>query len=355
MKLAVKDARCRVIRAPLSSPFRIATGQHDFLENVFLTVELNNGIKGFGEAAVATHITGETIPQTLSNLEDIARAFRGCDVSEPLALLGAMRLKLKGNHAALAAVEMAVLDALARYLRIPFWKLFGPKASVVATDITIVIGTLKEAEAGAKDFYKRGFRSFKIKVGRDIDLDFKRVLAVQRLAPKAAIILDANQSFTADAMLVFLRQLRAKGVATSLIEQPVPKKDIEGLSKVTRLARTLVCADESAGSILDVKKLIRKKAVTAVNIKFMKTGILESMEIASFARQNGLGLMMGAMMESSLAITAAAQFAAGLGCFQFIDLDTTFFIKGKMARSPYLDRRGVFSFSETSGGIGITV
>ena len=67
----------KFFQAPLNQPFRIATGQHDHLENILFTIELKDGTKGYGEAAVATHITGETIEQTLKNLKGIAHWLKG--------------------------------------------------------------------------------------------------------------------------------------------------------------------------------------------------------------------------------------------------------------------------------------
>jgi L-alanine-DL-glutamate epimerase-like enolase superfamily enzyme len=339
----------------LAKPFRIATGQHDELENVIFAVELVGGVEGFGEAAVATHITGETVEQTVKNLGAVASGLKGRDISDPFALCRALKPVLDGNHAALAAVEMAVLDAFTRSLSVPLWSLFGDRPARLATDITIVIGSVEEAEAVTEDFYGRGFRAFKIKVGKDADLDQARVLAVAKRAPRSALILDANQGFTAGTMLKFLKTLRAKGVTPVLLEQPVPKADVDGLRKLTRLAGVPVCADESAGSLQDVTRLLKDNVVNAVNVKFMKSGILEGADIARLARAKGAKLMIGAMMESALSITAAAHFAAGMGCFDFIDLDTTLFLKGPLSRSPYLDAYGCFDLSSARAGIGVAV
>ena len=353
--LVISEARYKVARAPLVTPFRIATGQHDELENVFLVVELEGGVKGFGEAAVATHITGETVAQTVSNLGAAAAVLPGCDISDPFALCRALQPQFQGNHAGLAALEMAVLDAFTRAFRLPLWALFGDRPAPLCTDITVVIGSREEAEGLAQDFYGRGFRTFKIKVGGNLDLDAQRVLAVARRAPRSGLILDANQSFTAETMLKFLKTLRAKGVTPALLEQPVPKADLEGLRKLTRVSGVRVCADESAGSLKDVTRLLQDKLVGAVNVKFMKSGILEGVEIARVARAHGAQLMIGGMMESALAVTAAAHLAAGIGGFDFVDLDTTFFIKGPLSRTPYLDARGRFDLSQAKAGIGVTV
>lgn len=355
MSLIVKTFQVLPLRAPLVTPFRIATGQHDALDNVLFRIELQDGTVGVGEAAVATHITGETVDQTVANLKEAGVALLGEDISDYRSVLCLVKEKFEGNHAALAAFEMGVLDAFSRSLKIPLWRLFGRSPARMSTDITIVIGSLVEAEMAARDFYQRGFRSFKIKVGRDPQLDLERVLMVARRAPKSAIILDANQAFTASSMLKFLKGLKAGGVIPKLLEQPVKKDDWDGLSRLARCAGVPVCADESVGSLKAAVYALKTGAVNAINIKLMKSGFIEGEAIARLAAAKGVKLMMGAMMESALAITAGAHFAAGVGGFEFIDLDTTFFIKGPLARSPYLSARGEFDLSKARAGIGVIV
>ncbi len=348
----------KVIEAPLAAPFRIATGQHNTLKNVFVGLTLAGGVRGFGEAAVATHITGETVQGTARNLQEAAAVSVGEDISDHRSFLFAFREKFSGNHAGLAALEMAVLDAWTRTLKIPLWKLFGARTIPVRSDITIVIGTLEEARVGARAYACRGFRTFKVKVGKEHGLDLARVLAVKKAAPRADIILDANQGFDAAGMLRFLKELKKYKVLPVLVEQPVPRDDWDGLKQVTRALKgsgMFVCADESVGSLAGAARAVREKAVTAINVKFMKSGILEGEAIARLARAAGMELMIGAMMESSLAVTASAHMACGMGCFKFIDLDTTYFLKGALARSPYLDGKGCFDLSRARAGIGVDV
>jgi L-alanine-DL-glutamate epimerase-like enolase superfamily enzyme len=201
----------------------------------------------------------------------------------------------------------------------------------------------------------RGFRSFKIKIGADEAADLDRVRAVARVARGATILLDANQAYDPPRMLRFLRTLRRHGIVPSLLEQPVPRGDWDGLAQLTRESGVPVCADESVKSLADAVRAVKHRAVNVINIKFMKSGILEGAEIARLARAAGMRLMIGAMMESGLAITAAAHFAAGLGGFDFVDLDTTFFVKGPLSRSRYLDQGGRFEFAGAGPGIGVSV
>ena len=343
----------RRLEASLNQPFRIAVGQHDSLHNVLLTLEIKGGIKGFGEAAVATHITGETIEETIANLKSIGQLLIGKDAGDYLNLAAHAREHVGSNKCALAAVEMALLDLLTKQFKIPLWRLFGTRAVPLKSDITIVIGSVEEAGLKSNKFYKQGFRSFKIKVGREHDQDVARVQAVCRNAPKSDIILDANQGYSATETLKFLKELKALKITPVLIEQPVPKGDWEGLKRVTRLSTVPVCADESVSSLKSAAAAIREHAVDAINIKFMKTGILEAREIARLAAANGIKLMIGGMMESNLAMTASAHMAAGLNCFDYVDLDTPFFIKNHVAKNPFLNSAGVYRFKDAPAGIGI--
>jgi L-alanine-DL-glutamate epimerase-like enolase superfamily enzyme len=345
----------------LVTPFRIASGQHDELANVFLRLRTRDGVCGYGEAAVATHITGETVAATLANLQAAAAVLRGRSVSDPEETCRGFSALFADNHSGLAALEMALLDISSRLQGIPFQRLFAPAAGKrpvlsFATDITIVIGSLDEARAAARKYTDRGFTVFKIKVGRDEALDLKRVLAVREIAPDSGLILDANMGFSADRMLTFLERLDRCGARPLLLEQPVPKYDWHGLAAITAAlagSGTLVCADESVGSLADARRAIDNGAVSAINIKTMKSAFLESADIARLATSHGIPLMLGAMMESALAITASAHFAAGLGCFDFMDLDTTFFIRGDLSDSPYLDDSGRFDLQHAGPGIGV--
>jgi L-Ala-D/L-Glu epimerase len=181
------------LKKPLNQPFRIATGQHDYLDNLIFKIKLTDGTTGRGEAAIATHITGETIDETKISLEKAGRKIIGESPYDYLKMSSWLNEELIKNKSAVGAVESALADALTKLLDMPLWHFFGDQCDQLSTDITIVIADLKETEDSVKKYFKLGFRIFKVKVGRDMDLDIKRVMAVKRLAPKSKIYLDANQ------------------------------------------------------------------------------------------------------------------------------------------------------------------
>lgn len=187
-----------------------------------------------------------------------------------------------------------------------------------------------------------------------MDEDFRRLEAVKKAAPGCAVYLDANCAYGAREAEKFIRDLARRGIRPAVLEQPVHKDDIDGLAYLSRRLPMPVCADESAYSLDDVFNLIRKRAVTAVNIKLTKLGFLRAREVWTLARAAGIKLMMGEMLESELASAAAAHFAGGLGGFDFIDLDTPFFIKDSgMGGASFLSADGVYSLARVKAGIGV--
>ena len=343
----------RPLRGRLIQPFRTALGDHHTLDNLLFAIYLEGGKAYFGEAAVATHITGETQAETHNNLHAAGRWLAGRDIREYLRISAGLHERFGQNPAAIAAVEMALADALTSRLHIPLWKLFGTKCRRLKTDITIVLADLQETAVTARRFYRQGFRQFKIKVGRDLDLDIKRIEAVHQWAPKAVIYVDANQGFSAGETIEFLRAVKRLGIHPALLEQPVPRDDWDGLKKISRSTSIPVCADESVRTLAEAVKMIKEQAAAVINIKLMKFGLIHADAIARLARASGVQLMIGGMLESTLAMTASAHLAAGLGCFSYIDLDTPFFIRGEVTRNPYLAANGTYDLRRVRHGVGV--
>lgn len=350
----IKKFSVRKLDAELFTPFTISTGSHRSMTNALFTLEAAGGERGFGEAAIATHITGETREKTMRSLERAGELLTGLDASDYLGAMCRLERLLEGNRAALAAAEMALLDLACRLQGISLWKFFGGRVPRLKTDVTVVIGGAGAAYEFTLKMRRQGFRIFKIKTGVDMDEDFRRLEAVRKAAPGCAVYLDANCAYTAREAEKFLRELMRRGIRPEVVEQPVKKDDIDGLAYLSRRLPMPVCADESAYSLDDVYNIIRRGAATAVNIKLTKLGFLRAREVWALARAKGIKLMMGEMLESELASCASAHFAGGLGGFDFIDLDTPFFIKDSGLRgASFLSRDGVYSLGGVKAGIGV--
>ncbi|MCA9404178.1 MAG: dipeptide epimerase [Candidatus Omnitrophica bacterium] len=277
----------------------------------------------------------------------------GRDSAEISGISSELHRRFAHNPAIIGAVETALLDAWTRRRGIPLWRVFGRHAQALQSDITIVLADLEETRDSINRFYRQGFRMFKVKIGRDLDRDIKRILLFKDLAPGCPVIVDANQGYTPAEMVRFVDQLKRRQARLDLIEQPVPREDWQGLQEIERKTRIPVCADESARTIQDVQKIIKYNLCSAVNIKIMKCGLIHGQRIARLCQDQGIRLMIGGMMESGIAMTASAHLAAGMGGFDFIDLDTPFFIKGAVERHPYLSPSGRYTLSAVPVGIGL--
>jgi L-alanine-DL-glutamate epimerase-like enolase superfamily enzyme len=158
-----------------------------------------------------------------------------------------------------------------------------------------------------------------------VDLDVARVLAVAEARPDARLLLDANAGLSVDDAVWLAEELGAHRVVPALFEQPTIA-DHEALAEVRAKTKLRIALDESVTSPADVIAAHRAGAADAVNVKLMKSGVARALDIVAAARRCGLAPMIGGMVEARLAMGMSACFAAGLGGFAEIDLDTPLFL-----------------------------
>lgn len=115
----------------------------------------------------------------------------------------------------------------------------------------------------------------------------------------------------------------------------------------------LVAADESVSSPEQALRMAKERAAQVINVKLMKAGLLAAWDIALIAKGSGLGLMIGGMVESQLAMGCAAHLAAGVGGFKFVDLDTPLWLKASPMRGLRMGRGGLYDLASKRPGIGV--
>lgn len=325
----ISEISVRPLDIPLREPFGIATGAQLAARNVLVEVRLRGGAVGFGEAAPFPAVNGETQEMALSALARAQGQLLGQDARAWRALGPLLRELMPESPSARCAVETAVLDALCRGAGLPLWALFGGAGQQLETDLTITTGDAPAAAAAAARIAAAGYGTIKLKVGgAPLEEDGARLRAVAAAAPGLGLILDGNGGLPGvEGTLQLLDAARAAGARVVLLEQPLPRDDLDGMRALCARAGAPVCADESAGSVADVVRLGRAGAAQVVNLKIMKSGLIEALDMALAARALGLGLMIGGMVESPLALTTSACLAAGLGGFGFVDLDTHLFMR----------------------------
>lgn len=312
-------------------PFGIAGGAQQVANNVLVTLELDDGSVGLGEAAPFPVVSGETQASSLAAIAELARIAIGSEAHQWRELAAWLRRALPNEAAARAAIETALLDALCRSERRSLVDFFGGADGVLETDVTIPTGSVEHARASAERAVRRGFRRLKIKIGGvDLGIDVERLKAVVDAAKHSELVLDANASMSADDAIELVRVVGDYGARIVLFEQPTGAFDLAGLRSVRERTGIAVAADESARGLKDVERLIAEHAADVVNVKIMKTGIAEALEIVRAARGSGLGLMIGGMVESVVAMTTSACLALGSGAFRYVDLDTPLFMRNSL-------------------------
>jgi L-alanine-DL-glutamate epimerase-like enolase superfamily enzyme len=253
----------------------------------------------------------------------LARRLIGQSCDEYQHLAERLKHDAPAHPAARCGLETAVLDAHCRSRGLPQWALWGAKdVRERETDITIPICDVEKTLALARAWHARGFRLFKMKVGHNVEEDILRLKLGHQALPDVSFIGDANQGFSREECLTFARGVKAFGGNLILLEQPLVRDDLGGMRAIRQLTGVPIAADESVRSSEDARLVLTQGAADYINIKIMKTGVLEAVRIAEFARNAGLGLMVGGMVETRLAMGCSFGLVLGLGGFEILDLDT---------------------------------
>jgi len=218
-----------------------------------------------------------------------------------------------GPAPARCALDLALHDRLARRAGLPLHACLDlPAPKPISTSFTISLGTPDEMAAEA--LQAAAYPILKIKLGTDDDVS--RLAAVRAARPDARLRVDANAGWQPDEAV---RQIAAmERYDLELIEQPVSKADIAGMGTVQRHTSLPVVADESVQTLDNVEALARA-GVQGINLKLMKVGgLAPALRILHRARDLGLRIMLGCMIETSLGVTAMAHLS---GFAEWVDLD----------------------------------
>ena len=307
----------------MKDPFVVATGQMVTTETLFVRVTLEGGHMGYGEIAPFYDISGENRESSLTVTKKLAAYLLGKRADHFRKLANAFKEMAPDSPAARCGVEMGLLDALCHSLLIPLWALWGgADVRPRETDVTIPIMDAEPMLTLARQWYNQGFRIFKMKVGRDLDHDVQRLEELHRTLPDITFVVDPNQGFSREQAMSFAKGAERVGATIVLFEQPLHREDIVGHSQLRQSLNIPIAADESARTVEDVRTIHHHQAADYVNIKIMKSGVIEAMDMVVTAKSLGLRLMIGGMVETRMAMGCSFSLVLGLGGFDLLDLDT---------------------------------
>lgn len=323
--MIITGIRTGTVSIPLRKPFKTALRTVEVLKPVIIAVDTDVKAIGYGEAPPTGAITGDSQGSIRGAIHEfIAPVLKGKRIESLEDVLTSLDRSCVKNTSAKAAVDMAVHDLFGKLYQIPLYRLLGGYRDRVETDLTISVNSPEEMARDSREAVERGFRILKIKIGKEPASDIQRIRAVRAaVGPEIVIRLDANQGWSEREAIRIMREIESAGLGIELLEQPVTAHDLEGLAAVKDAIDTPVLADEAVFSPLDAETLLASRAADYLNVKLMKTGGLRgALQICSMAELHGIECFMGCMMESKLAVTAAAHLACARRIITRCDLDS---------------------------------
>ncbi|HEY2454609.1 MAG TPA: L-Ala-D/L-Glu epimerase [Scandinavium sp.] len=288
---------------PLHTPFVISRGTRSEAKVVVVEIE-ENGVKGTGECTPYPRY-GESIASVMAQIVSIGEQLESGLSRETLQ-------HLLPAGAARNAVDCALWDLEAHKADRSIAQLAGCElASNVTTAQTVVIGTPDQMANSAKALWDKGARLLKVKL--DEHLISERMVAIRAAVPEATLIVDANEAWHSDGLASRCQLLADLNVA--MLEQPLPAAEDAALANF--IHPLPICADESCHTRESLAKLSGRYEM--INIKLDKTGgLTEALALAEAAKAQGFGLMLGCMLCTSRAISAALPLTPKV---RFADLD----------------------------------
>lgn len=277
----------------LTHTFRLARGASDTRQSLVVELE-HEGLVGLGEAAPIARY-GQDCESAAAALESMVER-----LTQPSAYdTAANEVAVPGQPAAEAALDMALCDLAGKRLGAPLYEIMGIDArQTPVTSFTIGMDTPEVVAAKVEEAGE--YKVLKVKMGSEED---REILEAVRAVTDRPLRVDANEGWTLEGALERLEWLVSMGV--ELVEQPLPADQLEEMRELRRVSPLPLFADESVHRAADIPQLAG--AFDGINIKLMKCGgLAEARRMIAVARAHGMQVMLGCMVESSLAITAAA-------------------------------------------------
>lgn len=336
--------QAEVVRLAYADPFRIARPNVDegFATSVIVTLRDAEGRIGLGEAAPDAYY-GETPATVLAALDAYRPLVESGDASE---FASAASRVLNRNPSARAAIETALIDLQAQAAGLALHAVLGADPlSAPPTDFSVGLDEPSAVADRVRRAAERGFRILKIKLGGERDVETLRAV---RDAYSGTLRVDANAGWSEVNHAIRMVRLCADH-DVEYVEQPMPRHALRDLARLQAASPLPIVADESAETIEDLANLAG--VVAGVNVKLMKCGgPLEALAMVRAARDLGLRVMLGCMVETSVAITTMAHLA---GYADWIDLDGNLLLAADPYRGVEVVDGGRLRMPEAAG-IGVT-
>lgn len=337
---SVPNIRYEKIRLKLWHDWTITRGTASYKENVFVYYE-RDGITGIGEAGHMT-AAGQNAEKTISELKQLIPLYKEIHPFEFYLLPEKANQLLPGLAPAKAALDIALMDWIGKKLKIPLHRFFGldPKLGV---DTSFSIGRDKPEVMKQKVKEAAPYNIIKVKLTNNQD---EEVIKIIRSATDKPIRVDINEGWkNKEEAIKKIDWMAKQGV--EMIEQPMPTEMLKETKWLKDRSELPIVADEAAHTSSDIPELA--EAYDGINLKLMKSGgLIDGYRMAIVAKTLGMDIMVGCMIESSVAISAAVQLQP---LAKWLDLDGNLLI----SNDPFKGTKFVDGHWEMPEGDGIGV
>lgn len=339
----------------LVRPYTIAYKTISSVDNLFVEIELSNGVIGLGASSPSKSVVGDDVQSSLEKIQDEGLDWLvGKDITHFNALLEEARTRYWNSKGIYAAVDIALYDAFCKYLGISLSSFLGVHHQSMPTSITIGIKNVEETLIEAEEYIERNFSYLKVKLGHSVEEDVERLVKLrEKYGNEIYIRVDANQGYSVEDLHSFYKQ--TKTLELELIEQPLLASQIEESRNLPQNIRALIAADESLVDAKSALSLIGPPNACGIfNIKLMKCGgISNALEIAKTAAYNDISLMWGCNDESVISITAALHTALSCPHTKYIDLDGSLDLAKDVVTGGFKIENGVMCPEREVKGLGV--
>jgi muconate cycloisomerase len=354
--LVIRRVDAIPVALPLKAPMKMAAETIAAAHNLLVRIEAADGTIGWGEAASAPTMTGDTQGGLVVAVRDhLAPLLTGCDARDWPRLRPALHRALLGNGGAHSAVEMAVLDLIGRSSGTRLIDLVAkPRRNAVKPMWLLGNKTAEEDVAEAHRKQKEGFDFFKLKIGvKPLAKEIAIAFAVREALPKTPLCADANCGLNlSDARTYAEKTRKAK---LMFVEQPLAYDDLDGLRKLTRATKVPVGVDEAIHSLADISACA-KAGAAGVSLKLIKLGgISAAVEAGKLCQKLGLSVNIAAKIaESSISSAAALHLACAVPKADWGVSLTHFYLAEDIVRRPLPLKNGLVALPD-GPGLGVEV
>lgn len=304
---SIRDLRLIPFRIPLKAPLRWGkASEMGVLEHALLQVELSDGSLGQAEVAIRPTIYGETLGSVRAGLEYLKPRLLGLEADDQEGIRKVLEafpcnLGLKG------ALDLALWEAWARSEGEELYRVLKPAKHRVWVSYILGMAQGEEMLADARMAYEAGARVFKVKVGRDLGEDGRRILRLKEAFPDAELYADANETLPPKDAEVYLRAWKEMGLL--YVEEPLPIEEVEARRRLKERKILPLIADDSAMTPKDLRRELLLDTFDILNLKPARTGVTWTLEMLALAREKGKRAMVGSQAQSSFGAYQSALLA----------------------------------------------